>query len=58
MLQHTVQLDHCLCVCKDQCVTYTYAHDIGECHCIANYSEIVMTEDDLELLQDWRVVLR
>lgn len=40
------------------CATYTYAHDIRQCHCITQYSEIVVTEDYLESLQNWRVVLR
>lgn len=57
MSQCAVQPVCGVCVCMT-CVTYTYAHDISERHCVANYSEIVMTEDDLELLQDWRVVLR
>ncbi len=46
----------CACVCV--CTTYTYANDIGQCHCVTNDSEIVMTEDNLESLQNWRVVLR
>lgn len=37
--------------------TYTNAHDIGQCHCIAKYSDIVVTEDHLESLQKWRAVL-
>lgn len=46
-------------VCESVCkfATYTYAHHIGECHGIAKYGEIEVTEDLLESLQNWRVVL-
>lgn len=40
------------------CPTYTYAHDVGERHGVANYSDVVVAEDDLDPLQDWGGVLR
>lgn len=44
-----------VCVCV--CAAYTYAEDIGQCHCVAKYHEKVVTEDRLEFLQHRRVVL-
>lgn len=48
----------CVCVCALLLHTYAYANDIGQCHYVAKYREIVVAEDHLESLQGWRVVLR
>lgn len=63
-LEHsTVASQGLLCVVSmfahvSACETYTNAHDISQCHCVTEYSEIVVTEDLLQPLEDRWCVLR